>query len=115
MAKGHLLPGMSPIPAKSILQTIGKTIVNNFRSQNDFVKEREKRSPTLGIVQRGGHRSRSPHALSYEQLGCCADFIEANMESAHKKGRDLHKYVYQVKGTCSGILPTSRQDSSRAS
>ena len=56
---------------------IGKNIVKKFRLARvaeRVVKEREKQDPNLGIIQQGGRRGRSPIALSYEQLGKCADF-----------------------------------------
>ena len=37
-----------------------------------FVKEREKKCPTLGILQQGEQSARSPNAPSYEQLANCA-------------------------------------------
>ena len=77
------LHGVSAILAKSILQKIGKNIVKKFRLARvaeRFSKEREKKGHTLGILPQGGQRSRSPNALSHEQLGSCADFFEENME-----------------------------------
>ena len=60
------------------LQNIGKNIFKKFRMSRTttrFVKEREKSGPPFGIIQQGGQNSRHPNALSYEQLGCCAEFF----------------------------------------
>ena len=71
-----------------------KNIVKKFRLSRGaerFVKEREKKGHTLGMRQQG---CRSPNALSYEQLGSRADFIEANTEFARKQASDLLKNMF---------------------
>ena len=45
----------------------------------------------MGILQQGGQSGRSPNALSYKQLGSCAEFIDGNIEFARQKAWDLHK------------------------
>ena len=83
-----------------------KNVKNTFkqfqlsRIATRFVQEREKKGSTLGITQQGGENCRSPHAPSYEQLGCGAKIIEANMEFERKKAWDLHKNINKVLGTC---------------
>ena len=67
--------------------------------RNVFHQDREKKGPTLGICQPCGQSGRSPKALSYEQLGSCAEVFEANMEFARKKAWDLHKRKNNVKRT----------------
>ena len=64
------------------------------------MKEREKKGPTLGIIQQCGRGSRWLNALSSEQPGSCADFSEANMEFARKKPSDLHNNICKPTGTC---------------
>ena len=44
------------------------------------MKEREKKGPTFGIEPQGGQSSRSPNALSHEQLGCCAELLKQTCE-----------------------------------
>ena len=64
------------------------TILNKFRlslAAQSLVQEREKKDRTLGIAQQSGHNDRSPIFLSCEQLGSCAEIIEANMEVAREK------------------------------
>ena len=51
----------------------------------------------MGTIQQSGQNGRSPNALSYEQLGSCADVIEDNMEFVHKKAWNPHKHVFYVK------------------
>ena len=63
------------------------------------MKEREKKSPTLGIFSQGGQCGRSLSVVSYEQLGSGADVIEANMECARMNVWDLHKNVNKVKAS----------------
>ena len=105
IAKGGLLHGVSAIPVKSIEQKIVKNIVKKCRLAGvteRLLKEREKKCPTLGIMKQGGQGSRNPNAVSCEQLGSCAIFIEANMEFVQtKKTWDLHKniYIYKSKKT----------------
>ena len=53
------------------------------------------------MTQQGVKNSRSPNALSYRQLGRCADLIEANMDFVRKKW-GLHKNIY--KGTGRDVL-----------
>ena len=57
------------------------------------VEEGEKTGPALGMIQQVGHSSRSLNARSYEQLGCCADVIEANIELARERAWNLHKNI----------------------
>ena len=80
-----------------------------------FVQEHEKQSYTLGIKNQRGQNGRSLNALSHEQLGSCAEFIEANMEFARKKAWDLHKNMKNVKRTHVQILPTAEQNNTKES
>ena len=92
---------MSAIPVKSILRKFGITIVKKFRLARvaeRFVKEREKKDPTLGILVLGGRSSRGPNAVSYKQLGNCADVIDANMEFCSQEAWDLHNIFLKSKG-----------------
>ena len=107
---------------KSVLQNIGKNIVKKFRLSRiteRFVKEREKKGPTLGSEHRGGQSSRSPNALSYEQLGSGVDFFEEHMASVRKKkhGTCARTYLMSEGLTfkCVKNLSTSQQDNSRHS
>ena len=108
-AKGDLLHGVSAIPVRSISQDIVKFRL--ARVADRFVKEREKKGPTLG-----GQSGRSLNALSCEQLGSCADVFEANMDFARKKActrtgaQSKEPLTRHVKN-----LPTSQQDISRES
>ena len=59
-AKGDLLHGVSAIPLKSILQKIVKHSVKKFRLSRvtePFVKEREKKGPTLGTTQKKANKA----------------------------------------------------------
>ena len=60
-------------------------------------RAREER-PHVGIYTTKWTRSRRLFALWYEQLGRCAELLEANMEFARKKAWDLHKHMSKVKG-----------------
>ena len=74
-------------------------MVKKFRQArvaDRFVKERDKKAHTLGMLRPGGENNRCPDALSFEQLGSCASLI---MEFARKKAWDLPKNIYEVKGT----------------
>ena len=71
---------------------------DDLASRNDLFMS-ARRNHTFGIIQQCGENCRSPNALSNEQLGCCADFIEANMEFARKKVWHLLENIYKVKGT----------------
>ena len=48
--------------------------------------------PPLGTREPSGQSGRSPNALSYDQLGSCADGIEENMEFARKKAWDPTRF-----------------------
>ena len=103
IAKGELLHGVSAIPAKSILQTIGKNLFKKFRLSrvtHPSVNERETKGPILEIIQQGGQIRRSPSVLSCEQLGSCAGFVEASVEFARNKAWELLKNTHKVKGIC---------------
>ena len=51
-------------------------------------------------ARRNARRSESyTNVESNEQLGCCADIIDASMEFACKKVWHLHKNIHKVKGT----------------
>ena len=80
MAKGDLLHGMSAIPVKSSFTEIEVSIRRK-------VCERTRQGPTFEIIKQGRQNHRSPNALSFQQRGNCAEFIEANMEFARKKSR----------------------------
>ena len=68
--------------------------------EKDLCKSERRKGPTLGIIQQSGQNGPKPNALSYEQLGSCADSIEATIEGARKKH-----------GTCTSTK-TSQKDSS---
>ena len=74
---------MSATPVKSNLLKILELFVNKVPTvsyRRTFCeKGREE------ITQQGGQSGQTPNALSYEQLGSCAYFIEAHMEFARKK------------------------------
>ena len=81
-----------------------RELVRKLRNSFDYhesrlIQERAEKRHTLGITPQSGDDGRSPRALSYEQLGKCADLIEANMAFARKKALDLHKHIYNVKRT----------------
>ena len=83
-AKGDILHGMSAIPVRSALQNIGGEVARKFRQSRvakRSVQQREKKCHTLRIIQQCGENGRRPNALSSEQLGCCAAFIDASMKS----------------------------------
>ena len=93
-AKGDFLHGLSAIPMKPRLQ-VGKT--TNYEKSSDYLALRlvsfkcARRKATRGelhnkVDKNGG----SPNARSSEQLGRCAEFIEATVEVARKKSRDAH-------------------------
>ena len=63
-----------------------------------FVKECEKKGPTLGMIQQW-RKSRRPSDLLCVQLGSCAEVLEANIAFAGKEAWDLPKNVCKVKGT----------------
>ena len=67
------------------------------------MKEGEKNRHTLGIIQQGGQRlSKSdPKALSYGQLGSCADVVEADVDFARERAWNVHKYINE--DLCTGI------------
>ena len=95
------LHGVAGIPVKSILHKIGQKFMKKFRLfrvAKHFVHEREKKSTTLGILQEGGETCRHPHVLLFEQLGSCANVVEANMVCVRKKSWDMHKNMKNVEG-----------------
>ena len=102
VAKNIGYDGVSGILVQAILQNMGEEVATKFRPSRvaqRFDQERDKKSHTLGVVQQRGQHGRSPNALSYEQLGSCAELIAANMKRARKKAWDVHKNVYKVKRT----------------
>ena len=117
-ATGDLPHGVSAIPAKSNLQKTWEAccqeVPTGSRRRTICEGAREGKS-SLGNYE---ENSRSPNALSCEQLGNCADFFEANMNIARKKhGTCTRTYVKPM-----GLLlkhvknrPTSQQDNSRES
>ena len=84
-AKGDLLHGVPAIPVNQFYRTLGRGLSRSSHRLASYVKEREKIGATLGIIQQSGQSGPSPKALSYEQLGCCADVSEATMAFAGKK------------------------------
>ena len=88
IARRDFLHGVSAILVKSILQNIVNVIVKKSRLTlvaERIVRERERTTPTMGIVRQGGQSGRSPNALSYEELGSCAYILtEANMGLAQE-------------------------------
>ena len=83
-AKGDFLHGMSAIPVRYALQNFGGEVAKKFRQSRvakRSVQQREKKCHTLRIIQQCGDNGRRPNALSSEQLGCCAAFIDASMKS----------------------------------
>ena len=62
------------------------------------MKKREKKGPTLGLIQLGGQSSRRPNALSYEQLGRCAVFQLSKVDVAVKKRGTCNHLEYTVEG-----------------
>ena len=63
-----------------------------------FCSRAREEMPHVGIYTTKWTKSRRLFALWYEQLGRCAEFLEANMEFARKKAWDLHKHMSKVKG-----------------
>ena len=91
---------VSAIPEKN-LQTVVKKLRKSFNhtaSRNVLPKSGGRNSKRWGFYKKWKN-GRSPNALSHEQLACCADLVEANMEFARKKAWELHKNVFQVKET----------------
>ena len=122
IAKGDFRHGVSAIPAKSILQNIGKNDAQKSRLAGvaeRFLKEREKKCPTLGIIQQGEQSGRSSNALLYAQLGSCAESIEANMQFARKRAWHLYKITGTFVQACEKCLRppnrTTQQKSCRIS
>ena len=87
-------------------------------SQHFFVREREKKCSTSGIMQQGGQTSRSPNSLSCEQLGICAQFVESNMDFVRKNMGPAQEHVQKSKGLMFLHVENSsdlQQDNSRES
>ena len=87
--KGGFLHGESAIPVKSVLLKLGEEVVNKLRPsrvEQRLFQEHERKGPALGIfTTKWTKHSRSSNALSYEQLGSCAELVEANVEFAREK------------------------------
>ena len=60
-------------------------------SRSVLFKSTKSKATRWGLKKQRAQNGRSLNALSHEQLGSCAEFIEANMEFARKKAWDVHK------------------------
>ena len=62
------------------------------------MKERDKKGPTVGIIEQCEESRRSPIALSYKQLGRGAEFLQAQMEFDCSKATHLHNDMFKSQG-----------------
>ena len=76
-------PQATPKGANVLVKEL-EQLVKDLASKKKEAETLELETYTLGNTQQCGQHVRCPNAVLYEQLGSCAEFIEANLGFARK-------------------------------